>query len=152
MFIPGFGAIVRLKQHPASPVEDAQIGLAGPLWGLAAALVAYAVFLATHHPFWSAIAHLGAWINLFNLLPVWQLDGGRGFHALSRKQAWWLVLVIATMWYIASEMMLLILLILAIARAATKPPASPGHRPTFLLFAALVILLSLLILGNAQQA
>src|SRR6266571_1294423 len=40
MFIPGVGAVVRLKQYPASPREDARVGLAGPLWGLGAAAVA----------------------------------------------------------------------------------------------------------------
>jgi Zn-dependent protease len=32
-----------------------------------------------------AIARVGAWINLFNLLPIPPLDGGRGFRPLSRK-------------------------------------------------------------------
>src|SRR3989454_12639768 len=36
MFIPGVGAVVRLKQYPASPREDARVGLAGPLGGLGA--------------------------------------------------------------------------------------------------------------------
>ena len=30
MFIPGLGAFVRLKQHPATVGEDARVGLAGP--------------------------------------------------------------------------------------------------------------------------
>src|SRR5207302_3963478 len=29
MFIPGLGALIRLRQHPANPREDAEIGLAG---------------------------------------------------------------------------------------------------------------------------
>ena len=33
MFIPGLGALVRLKQYPANPAEDARVGLAGPIWG-----------------------------------------------------------------------------------------------------------------------
>jgi len=32
MFIPGVGAVIRLKQYPATPREDARVGLAGPLW------------------------------------------------------------------------------------------------------------------------
>ncbi|HWZ58498.1 MAG TPA: site-2 protease family protein [Gemmatimonadaceae bacterium] len=40
MFIPGLGALVRLKQSPANVHEDARVGLAGPIWGLAAALAA----------------------------------------------------------------------------------------------------------------
>ena len=86
MFIPGVGALVRLHQGPQSAREDARIGLAGPLWGLGAALAALGAFLVTGAPIWAAIARTGAWLNLFNLLPVWQLDGGRGFNALSRTQ------------------------------------------------------------------
>src|SRR5881296_4352047 len=71
MFIPGFGAVVRLKQYPASPREDARVGLAGPLWGLGAAAAAYAAYLGTGGGIWAAIAHFGAWVNLFNLVPVW---------------------------------------------------------------------------------
>lgn len=42
MFIPGVGAFVRMHEHAATPSEDAQIGLAGPIWGLGAALAALA--------------------------------------------------------------------------------------------------------------
>src|SRR5439155_26028416 len=86
MFIPGFGALVRLKQYPASPAEDARVGLAGPLWGTLASVAFFATGLATHWPSLIAIARVGAWLNLFNLIPIWQLDGGRGFNALSRAQ------------------------------------------------------------------
>jgi Peptidase family M50 len=39
MFIPGLGALIRMKQRPVNPREDARIGLAGPIWGLGATLV-----------------------------------------------------------------------------------------------------------------
>src|SRR2546422_2398344 len=54
MFIPGFGAVIRLKQYPADAREDARVGLAGPLWGLGAALAAYAVYRATGVGVWGA--------------------------------------------------------------------------------------------------
>src|SRR3989449_3180384 len=98
MFIPGVGAVVRLKQYPASPREDARVGLAGPLWGLGAAAAAYAAYLGTGGGIWAAIAHFGAWVNLFNLVPVWQLDGGRGFPALTRRQRGIAAAGIAPMW------------------------------------------------------
>src|SRR5262249_3214294 len=41
MFIPGIGAMVRLKQAPANVHEDARVGLAGPIWGTGAALAAW---------------------------------------------------------------------------------------------------------------
>lgn len=86
MFIPGFGALVRMEQYPVEPREDARVGLAGPIWGLGAALAAAGIWLISGHPAWAAIAAFGAWINLFNLLPLGPLDGGRGFRALSRWQ------------------------------------------------------------------
>ena len=74
MFIPGVGAFVRLKQHPATVGEDARVGLAGPAWGTVAAVGALALGAGLHRPTLLAIGHVGAWINL---LPLWQLDGGR---------------------------------------------------------------------------
>ena len=86
MFIPGVGALIRLQQRPVNPVENARIGLAGPLWGLGAALAALEAYLATDWPAWLAIARFGAWLNLFNLIPFWQLDGGRGFSSLDEHR------------------------------------------------------------------
>jgi len=67
MFIPGIGAIVRLRENLPTAREDARVGLAGPIWGLGAAVVAYALSLAFDSPMMRAIATVGAWINLFNL-------------------------------------------------------------------------------------
>lgn len=86
MFIPFVGAFVRLKEAPRSPIEDARIGLGGPWWGLGAALACLGVYQVTGSPIWAALVHVGAFINLFNLIPVWQLDGGRAFAPLSRAE------------------------------------------------------------------
>jgi Zn-dependent protease len=75
MFIPGVGAVIRSRFYPRDERAQARVGLAGPIWGLGAAGIAWLVFLATGWAAWGAIARVGAWINLFNLLPVWQLDG-----------------------------------------------------------------------------
>lgn len=88
MFIPGIGAIVRLREALPTAREDARVGLAGPIWGLGAALAAWLGAMALHSPLLTAVAQVGAWINLFNLTPVWQLDGARGWRAFSRKQRW----------------------------------------------------------------
>jgi hypothetical protein len=84
MFIPFVGAFVRLRESLHSEWQNAIVGLAGPLWGLGASVAAYVAYVTTGMPIFSAIAHASAWLNLFNLLPVWQLDGGRGFSAMSR--------------------------------------------------------------------
>ncbi len=88
MFIPGLGAIVRLREALPTAREDARVGLAGPIWGLGAALAAWGLAVALHSPLFMAVAQVGAWINLFNLTPVWQLDGARGWRAFSRTQRW----------------------------------------------------------------
>jgi Zn-dependent protease len=125
MFIPGLGALIRLQQHTSSPHEDARIGLAGPIWGLGSAVAAAGIWLATGAPIWAAIAHIAAWINLFNLIPVWQLDGGRGWRPLSRRQAWLVVAVIAAAWFITHEGMLTLILIFAALRTMVAKEESP---------------------------
>jgi Zn-dependent protease len=117
MFIPGLGALVRMQQYPQGPREDARVGLAGPMWGLGAALATYAVFLASGSEIWAAIARVAAWINLFNLIPVWQLDGSRGFASLVRQHRWVAVAAIALAWFISEESVLILLLIAAVFRA-----------------------------------
>ncbi|MFZ5481738.1 MAG: site-2 protease family protein [Myxococcota bacterium] len=86
MFIPGFGAFVRLKQYPASRREDARTGIAGPLWGTGAALACLLVGTVSGSQLFVALAKTAAWLNLFNLAPVGSLDGGRAFRAMTRVQ------------------------------------------------------------------
>jgi Zn-dependent protease len=144
MFIPGIGAVIRLKQYPANAREDARVGLAGPLWGLGAALAAYLVYRATGIGIWGAIAHFGAWVNLFNLVPVWQLDGARGFRALTRQQRWIAVAVIAAMWLVTAEGLLVLLGIAAAATAAFARAADEPDHTALLQYAFLVSVLSLM--------
>lgn len=143
MFIPGIGALIRLRQHPATVAEDARVGLAGPIWGLGAALAAYAVYLATRSPIWGAIAHFGAWVNLFNLLPFWQLDGGRGFRALTRRERWLATAALAATWLLTSEPLLVLL---ALAGAANALGAAPEEPDTgaFGMYVGLALTLALL--------
>lgn len=84
MFLPGIGAFIRAQQPIHGEWAEADVGLAGPLWGAAAAVAAYGVYRATGVNYWATLARWGALINLFNLLPVWQLDGAHAFKAMSR--------------------------------------------------------------------
>jgi len=138
MFIPGVGAFVRLRQFPATVGQDARVGLAGPVWGLGAGLVAYAVFLGTGAPIWGAIARTAGWINLFNLIPVWQLDGGRGFRALARAQRWTAAAALALAWALTAQPLLLLLGAVAVWRAFLDSPAEPDPQ-VLALYAALVL-------------
>ncbi|HCC57288.1 MAG TPA: site-2 protease family protein [Solibacterales bacterium] len=119
-FIPGFGALIRLKQHPASAIEDARVGLAGPIWGLGAGLLWFGLYVVTGQPFWVAMMHATAWLNLFNLIPVWQLDGSRGTRSLDRTQTALLAAVAGLAWLVSREGMLIILALALAYRAYSK--------------------------------
>jgi Zn-dependent protease len=83
MFIPFLGAVVAAKSLGDDAAAEARVGLAGPILGSLATLVPLGIWLATGEEFWQALAYIGFFINLFNLLPVLPLDGGRAMAALS---------------------------------------------------------------------
>ena len=141
MFIPGLGAVIRSRFKPHQPVAQARVGLAGPIWGMGAAIVSYLVYLATQAPIWAALAHVGAWINLFNLLPVWQLDGGHAYKALSRRQRWIIVAVLGAMWFLTAEGLLLILALVGVWRAWRTEAPEHGDARTLWEFSLLVVVL-----------
>ncbi|MEP7304005.1 MAG: site-2 protease family protein [Acidobacteriota bacterium] len=141
MFIPGVGAFVMLKQRIEDPLTDAKIGLAGPVWGLGAALAAFGIYLATGGRIWLAIAQLTGFLNLFNLIPVWQLDGSRGFHVLSRWERWVLVAAIALALLLTEQRLLLIVGGVAVWRSAQRE-TGPGDTRVLATFVVLVIALS----------
>lgn len=144
MFIPGFGAFVRLRQRPQTPREDAVIGLAGPIWGLAASAFCMGVGLVLQAPVWMAIGKWSALINLFNLLPVFSLDGARGFAALNVRERALAALsvVIALVW--TGEGLLLLLLAVVVFAAFRGNAPKEGDKRTLVTYAGLVITLSLL--------
>jgi Zn-dependent protease len=144
MFIPGFGAMVRATQRPVDAREDARVGLAGPLWGLGAGVVAFALHVATGWASFAAVARTGAWLNLFNLLPVWPLDGRRGLHALARPGRLLVAAAFAAMWAITREGLLLLLLVVTIGRMLEPPGVATSDRGALAEFVGLVIALSLL--------
>jgi len=143
LFIPGLGALVLLKQRITDPDDDAKIGLAGPVWGLAAGLIAYVVYVVTDSPTWAAIAQLTGYINLFNLIPVWQLDGSRGFHALTQWQRAGVVAAIGIVYVVTSQGMLLVIGAVAAFRALQRSE-SKGNTSVLATFVILIAALSAL--------
>jgi Zn-dependent protease len=83
MFIPFLGAVISAKSMGDDAAAEARVGLAGPVLGTIATLVPLGLWLATGEDLWRALAYIGFLINLFNLLPVLPLDGGRAMAALS---------------------------------------------------------------------
>lgn len=93
VFLPGLGAYVRWYSMGISLEALSSIALAGPFFGLLVALLCAAIAKATGSPLFGALAHVTAWLNLLNLIPVFGLDGAQATYALDRTQRW---LVFAT--------------------------------------------------------
>jgi Zn-dependent protease len=89
MFIPFLGAFVAMKEMPKDALAEARVGLAGPVLGTVGALVPLGAYSVTGEPVWLGLAYTGFFLNLFNLLPVLPLDGGRAVGAMS--PVFWLV-------------------------------------------------------------
>jgi len=93
IFIPFLGALIAMKRNPRDAVTEAYIGYGGPLLGTVGALGAFILGWALDFPVLYSIAYIGFFLNLFNLLPMHPLDGGRISVAVTR---WlWLVGLIA---------------------------------------------------------
>jgi Zn-dependent protease len=83
MFIPFLGAFVAMKELPKDAAAEARVGLAGPVLGSLACLVPIGLYALTGDDLFRALAYVGFFLNLFNLLPVLPLDGGRAMAALT---------------------------------------------------------------------
>ncbi|MHB8533147.1 MAG: site-2 protease family protein [Solirubrobacteraceae bacterium] len=83
MFIPFFGAVVMMRSMPDDALAEARVGLAGPVLGTAGAAVCLGLAEAFNSDLLRALAYFGFLINLFNLIPVVPLDGGRAMAAMA---------------------------------------------------------------------
>ena len=86
-FLFGFGAVVTTKGFRDAR-QEAIVAIGGPVVGTAAALLCYLFALSlpegqTRYLF-LALAYWGCLVNLFNLIPMSPLDGGRVASAVSR--------------------------------------------------------------------
>jgi Zn-dependent protease len=83
MFIPFMGAVIALKENPSNAWVESWVGIGGPILGTIGSAVCYNIYMATGNLMFCGLAHVGFLLNLFNLMPVGQLDGGRIVTALS---------------------------------------------------------------------
>jgi Zn-dependent protease len=83
MFIPFLGAVVAAKSLGNNALSEARVGLAGPVLGTIGSAACLGIWAVTGHDYWRALGYTGFFINLFNLLPVVPLDGGRAMAAMS---------------------------------------------------------------------
>ena len=159
VFIPFVGAVIAMKDLPRNAHVEAVVGIGGPALGTLGALVCLLVGWLTGSLFWYALASTGFLINLFNLIPISPLDGGRIVGVISR----WLwvagyAIGIAVLIVTRSPLLFLILVIGLFGLGRARRGLGPGYFavPTALrvrMAAAYFGLLAVLALGMwaAQQ-
>lgn len=145
IFLPGLGAYVRWKAQGVSLETRAAVSLAGPLAGLLAAIACAGLYYATADARWAMFCRAGAWLNLANLAPIWILDGGQAALALSRAQRVALLLIIAATWVVTQESVLFLVLLGAGWSVFAKDAAPQPSARTLAYFAAVLVLLALVI-------
>jgi Zn-dependent protease len=109
MFIPFMGAFISAKSLGHNALAEARVGLAGPILGSLAAAAVAILGAIVGSDFLLALAYVGFLINLFNLLPVVPLDGGRAMAAMAPAM-WFLGLaaLVALLFVIPNPILLII--------------------------------------------
>ena len=117
--IPFFGgAAVSEEAFPTRRIE-AVTALMGPLVGFDLSIIAIGIYQLTSDPMWAAVASWVALVNLFNLLPVTPLDGGRIIKSSivslnSRLSTWLFLAMMALAVYVMVTQQLYIFILLLI--------------------------------------
>src|SRR6266576_5014340 len=75
IFIPFLGAAIFQREHPTTALKQAEIGIAGPIAGTVGATAAFLLYTSTGNQAFLLAAAIGFFLNLLNMIPVWQLDG-----------------------------------------------------------------------------
>jgi Zn-dependent protease len=113
LFIPFLGALITLKQMPHNAWNEAKLAIAGPIVGSLGAAGFWIAGVVADSNHLKALAFLGFFLNLFNLLPVVPLDGGRIVSAL--HPVLWLIgfLALLGLVFLAPNPILIIILVLS---------------------------------------
>lgn len=130
-FIPFVGAWVALKDMPHNAHTEAYIGFAGPLAGTLASIACYWIARTTDSNLMLALAYAGFMINLFNLIPVSPLDGGRITAVISPKVWLFGMPLLAALFFYSPSPLLILIGILAIPQimAAWKKDSGASDLP-----------------------
>ncbi len=133
-FIPFVGAWIDLKEQPMNAETEAYVAMAGPLAGTLASVACYFLARSEGSDLLLAVSYSGFFLNLFNLIPVPPLDGGRMTGVVSPR--FWLlgapVLVGLFLWR-PSPMLIIVALLAAPQVWKTfrgEAHAAPGYYDT----------------------
>jgi Zn-dependent protease len=115
MFIPFMGAVISAKSLGENALAEARVGLAGPILGTLGAGVCLVLGELVNSDLLRALAYIGFFLNLFNLLPVVPLDGGRAMAAMA-PWMWFVGLgaLVALLFIVPNPILLIIVLLGAV--------------------------------------
>jgi Zn-dependent protease len=125
-FIPFVGAWIQMKEIPHDVETEAYVGIAGPVAGTVSSMACYYAADAFQSDLLLALSYAGFMINLFNLIPISPLDGGR-ITAIISPKIWWLgVPILGALFIWNHSPMLIMIAVLAIPHllrgGADMPP------------------------------
>jgi putative peptide zinc metalloprotease protein len=97
MYLIPFVGGVAVGEKATSYWHEVYISMMGPVFGLFMTVAFYILFLITGSHFVGLVASVSALVNLFNLLPVYPLDGGHVVKSLvmSGQNRWSVPLLLA---------------------------------------------------------
>jgi Zn-dependent protease len=143
VFIPGLGAYVKWQALGVSEKVKAEVSLAGPVAGFCAAAFCEAMWLKTGNSLWAALARTGAWINVLNLIPVWQLDGSGAFAAIGKFQRAAILAASVALWLGLHEGVYLLVAAGATYRLFTKDEPEEKSLSVTIYFCVVLLILGL---------
>jgi Zn-dependent protease len=111
LFIPFLGAVIGMKQLPDDAWKEARVALAGPILGSVGAAAFWIAGEMADSDLLRALGFVGFFLNLFNLIPIVPLDGGRAVSAL-HPGIWLLGLVLMVGLVIVSPNPILIIIVI----------------------------------------
>jgi Zn-dependent protease len=122
IFIPFVGAAILMKQNPRDAWTEALMAYGGPFAGCVGSWICWYIALQTGLPWVMAVASVSFLINLFNMIPVPPLDGGRICAAVS---PWfWIIglvlLGLSVIYFHAWNSIVIIVLVLIVALPRIK--------------------------------
>jgi Zn-dependent protease len=111
LFIPFLGAVIGMKELPDDAWAEAKVALAGPILGSVGAAVCWVAAEATGSELLMGLAFVGFFLNLFNLIPIVPLDGGRAAGAL-HPAIWFVGLLLMVGLVVVNRNPLLLLIVI----------------------------------------
>ena len=131
MFIPFVGAWISMKELPHNVHTEAYVGFAGPFAGTIASLICYWIARSFDSHLMLALAYAGIMINLFNLIPISPMDGGRITAIISPKVWLFGMPLLAALFLYNPSPMLILIAILAFpqVKAALQKDGGASNMP-----------------------